>query len=328
MNLTEMPGGCAKYFVAGHIPKRADRRRFRSCASTYLAFSPDGSELLVNLGGEQIYLFDILNTNNKPMAFDLSIAKNGFNSASTSLMQTNGYHLNGTTNGLVNNLNSLKSNKKLISTKSELPQKIEELKKIANEKFENGKFSQAIESYNKAINLYPNAAVLYGNRAAALMKRNWDGDLYAAIRDCQIALSIDHEYFKAHFRLVKCLYELHWNNEAQECLKSYKINFPDQAQNPSFKSLDKNIQQAIFAKSELSKKDASTNDMKSDKNSSDNSDNSASSTNTETSSNKPPHESISNFEKECRALASDYKTRFCGHCNTTTDIKEANFFGR
>ena len=29
-----------------------------------------------------------------------------------------------------------------------------------------------------------------------------------------------------------------------------------------------------------------------------------------------------------RGEASDYEARFCGHCNTTTDIKEANFFGR
>jgi len=29
-----------------------------------------------------------------------------------------------------------------------------------------------------------------------------------------------------------------------------------------------------------------------------------------------------------RTDACDYEQRFCGHCNTTTDIKEANFFGR
>lgn len=32
-------------------------RKYRSLASTYVEFSPDGSELLANLGGEQIYLF-------------------------------------------------------------------------------------------------------------------------------------------------------------------------------------------------------------------------------------------------------------------------------
>lgn len=41
--------------------------------------------------------------------------------------------------------------------------------------------------------------------------------------------------------------------------------------------------------------------------------------------------SISNLseqEKYWRENACDYETRYCGHCNTTTDIKEANFFGR
>jgi WD and tetratricopeptide repeat-containing protein 1 len=37
---------------------------------------------------------------------------------------------------------------------------------------------------------------------------------------------------------------------------------------------------------------------------------------------------ISEQEKAWRDEANDYTQRFCGHCNTTTDIKEANFFGR
>jgi WD and tetratricopeptide repeat-containing protein 1 len=36
----------------------------------------------------------------------------------------------------------------------------------------------------------------------------------------------------------------------------------------------------------------------------------------------------SELEQIWRAEANDYEARFCGHCNTTTDIKEANFFGR
>ena len=36
----------------------------------------------------------------------------------------------------------------------------------------------------------------------------------------------------------------------------------------------------------------------------------------------------SDLEEIWRAEANDYESRFCGHCNTTTDIKEANFFGR
>lgn len=34
------------------------------------------------------------------------------------------------------------------------------------------------------------------------------------------------------------------------------------------------------------------------------------------------------MEKIWRSESIDYKLFFCGHCNTTTDIKEANFFGR
>lgn len=33
------------------------------------------------------------------------------------------------------------------------------------------------------------------------------------------------------------------------------------------------------------------------------------------------------LKQHWRTLALDYAERFVGHCNTTTDIKEANFFG-
>lgn len=48
------------------------KKRYRTLASTYLTFGPDGSELLVNLGGEQIYLFDV-SKKLHPRRFDLSI---------------------------------------------------------------------------------------------------------------------------------------------------------------------------------------------------------------------------------------------------------------
>ena len=36
---------------------------------------------------------------------------------------------------------------------------------------------------------------------------------------------------------------------------------------------------------------------------------------------------MSEQERVLRDSAYDYENRLCGHCNTTTDIKEANFFG-
>lgn len=38
-------------------------------------------------------------------------------------------------------------------------------------------------------------------------------------------------------------------------------------------------------------------------------------------------EAESTVEKKFQRLALDFKSHYCGHCNTTTDIKEASFFG-
>ena len=43
--------------------------------------------------------------------------------------------------------------------------------------------------------------VLYANRAAALLKRAFRGDVYAALRDCISALDLNSSYVKAHLRL-------------------------------------------------------------------------------------------------------------------------------
>lgn len=47
--------------MKGHLPKRIEeyRKRMKTLSITSLLFSPDGKELLVNLGGEQLYLFDV-----------------------------------------------------------------------------------------------------------------------------------------------------------------------------------------------------------------------------------------------------------------------------
>lgn len=68
------------FLSLGHLPQKQQdyKKRYRSLASTYLSFSPDGRELLVNLGGEQIYIFDV-NRRRKAKKFDISmvLAANG-----------------------------------------------------------------------------------------------------------------------------------------------------------------------------------------------------------------------------------------------------------
>lgn len=53
---------CVTYYCPGHLNKFKDRQsHFTTKTITYLTFSPDGCELLVNMGSEQIYLYDLNN---------------------------------------------------------------------------------------------------------------------------------------------------------------------------------------------------------------------------------------------------------------------------
>ena len=54
-----------------------------------------------------------------------------------------------------------------------LSKAVEVIKKRANAVFDNQQYCQAILLYNKAISITPDSAILYGNRAAAYMKRKW-----------------------------------------------------------------------------------------------------------------------------------------------------------
>ncbi|XP_005097163.1 WD and tetratricopeptide repeats protein 1 [Aplysia californica] len=350
----DLPAGSAQYYIAGHLPQKQqdNKRRYRSLASTYLTFGPDGSELLVNLGGEQIYLFDI-NNKIRPHHFDLSLlSSNGFVKEATA--PTNGFnmHVNGT-NGVCKTMCSSSSSSSSLPASSsshsshtssssippslssssssssrhcdrsdnphDLPNKrhkgeskqlsplVESLKRHANDLFEQKEYKQAIDVYNQAIARCNTAAVLYGNRAAAYLRRKWDGDLYAALRDCYQALTLDPYHMKAHYRLARCLHELCWSQEAFDCLVHFKHRFPDHAKSHSCEALEREIKAAIFSQVQDAEESSEGRGEDSMRHSS------------------PRLESES--EKDLQKNACDYSLRFCGHCNTTTDIKEANFFG-
>lgn len=74
-----------------------------------------------------------------------------------------------------------------------------------------------------------------------------DGDIYAALRDCYRALGLDPNHTKAHFRQARCLYELHWFQEALSCLNHFKLKFPEQAEGSAAKTLERDIRAAAFA---------------------------------------------------------------------------------
>lgn len=128
---------------------------------------------------------------------------------------------------------------------SKLPKPVDEMKRSGNDFMENEKYLQAINQYSECIKLLPNHPVFYLNRATAYMRRNWFGDMYSGLRDCQQALQLDPTYVKAHFRLARALFELGFVMEASECLDELKKRFPNDANNKQIQLLSQDIQSHI-----------------------------------------------------------------------------------
>lgn len=195
----KLPPGCVQYFAPGHLPPQLSkdlRRRFRAYVATYVNFSPCGSELIANLGGEQIYLFDIkqhrkvlkyqvVNGISASLAsngvaksvidnFGVSTSKNGFSSSANGA--TNGYKiptLNGKRTVADKKPSKLMHTSNHCNVSQELPLKALELKARGNDAFCQQQFWTAVNLYNEAISYAANSAVLYANRAAAFIKRAW-----------------------------------------------------------------------------------------------------------------------------------------------------------
>merc|ERR1719245_1651046 len=203
-----------------------------------------------------------------------------------------------------------------------------DMKLKANKLYEGKLFNQAIELYNSALvrNYHP---ILLANRAAALMKRNWDGDIYGALRDCHATLRIDKQHVKAHLRVVRCLLELSMIEESRAYLSAFKGAFPDHANSSSCLALESEVERKINKK----KRDAAAEGHKSttrngrrrrSNSNEDDQDSMADSSDPELGA----MQSSDPYSSPVSALTCyDYNRRYCGHCNTTTDIKEANFFG-
>ncbi|XP_036204678.1 WD and tetratricopeptide repeats protein 1 isoform X2 [Myotis myotis] len=307
-----LPDGAAQYYVAGHLPVKLPdyNNRLRVLVATYVTFSPSGTELLVNMGGEQVYLFD-LTYKQRPYTFLLPRKCHSSGEVQNGKMSTNGVS-NGVSNGLHLHSNGfrLPESRGHVSPQVELPPYLERVKQQANEAFACQQWTQAIQLYSKAVQRAPHNAMLYGNRAAAYMKRKWDGDHYDALRDCLKAISLNPCHLKAHFRLARCLFELKYVAEALECLDDFKGKFPEQAHSSACDALGRDITAALFSKNDGEEKKGAGGG--------------GGPVRLRSTSRK---DSISEDEMVLRERSYDYQFRYCGHCNTTTDIKEANFFG-
>ncbi|KAE9599916.1 hypothetical protein Lal_00045452 [Lupinus albus] len=75
----------------------------------------------------------------------------------------------------------------------------EEVKRVGNELYRNGNFSEALVLYDRAVSMSPGNAAYRSNRAAALTALGRFGE---AVRECDEAVKLDPTYARAHKRLA------------------------------------------------------------------------------------------------------------------------------
>ena len=137
--------GCVKYFCPGHLAQAQpeSRNQWRNYSITDVRFSADGASILSNIGGEQIHLFSV-SENSNTVAKTFSIGQQ-----SSQLRSKN--------------------------APADLDVHAQKNKELANELYHRADYNGAISFYNRALLFCPRSSVLYANRSAALIKRNWDG---------------------------------------------------------------------------------------------------------------------------------------------------------
>jgi len=129
--------------------------------------------------------------------------------------------------------------------KREIPaeekEKADKFKNEGNELMKQEKYKEALDFYNKAIEIDKNNAVYYCNRAAAHSKLN---DFTNSIEDCKNALKIDPSYSKAWGRLGLALLS---NNQNEEAYEAYGKAIQLEPTNEGYKQNLKIVEEKIRA---------------------------------------------------------------------------------
>ncbi|XP_073479624.1 small glutamine-rich tetratricopeptide repeat-containing protein beta [Aquarana catesbeiana] len=118
-------------------------------------------------------------------------------------------------------------------------EKAEQLKDEGNNYMKEQNYEAAVECYSQAVELDPNNAVYYCNRAAAHSQLGHHED---AITDCEKAISIDEKYSKAYGRMGRALAAL---NKYKEAISSYQKALDLDPENESYKSYLKIAEQKV-----------------------------------------------------------------------------------
>lgn len=97
-------------------------------------------------------------------------------------------------------------------------------KEAANKYYAIKQYKTALAGYNQAIELCPNCAKYYANRAACYMML---GQYYDALQDAKKCIQIDPKWFKAYNRVIKCCLFLGDITEAERTINKLLELDPD-----------------------------------------------------------------------------------------------------
>lgn len=225
-----IPRQCATYFCPGHLRKYPEN----SCkAITYLTFSPDGRELLVNMGAEQIYLYD-LDKSTEPKWLQLPPAaaigghRGGGGGGRSSGSSSGGRgHYSTEMDHHRSSSSSSSARSRRRGSSSRRKESLSDFFDFDLGHSDSQRSSRAlITKLTKQIHASPNDPDLLYRRASHYLMRGYYGDSYAALRDFNASLHLDPTNVIGYYRLAQCLFKLHYFAEAFECLQELKARFP------------------------------------------------------------------------------------------------------
>ncbi|CAN1340812.1 Protein ALTERED SEED GERMINATION 2 [Linum perenne] len=200
------PPLCVNYFCPMHL---SDRGR-SSLHLTHVAFSPSGDEVLVSYSGEHVYLMNVNDAGGSSMQYTTGDA---------SKLMTFTPVLNGLELQSISSVVSKKSGRFKMNA-SLMIGKCEKLVDVAEKCLKDGRYYEGIEACNDVLHGHGrniSSELLMEclcTRAALLLKRKWNNDVYMAIRDCYVARRIDSSSFKALYYMSEALSQLGKHKQA------------------------------------------------------------------------------------------------------------------
>ncbi|KAL8261506.1 hypothetical protein R6Q59_025555 [Mikania micrantha] len=211
------PPPCVNHFCPMHL---SDQGR-QGLHLTHVKFSPNGEEILLNYGGEHVYLMDVDHVQGSSMRYTSDDAMKFFNPTII--------------------LKEVQSQ----SPASDFPNRFPAKRNLAARLDQCRKLLQIAEkSLKEGANYYYGIEscddVLHGHdqightlmleclclRAALLLKRDWKNDAYMAIRDCFRAVEIDPKSFRALCCMSEALLQLGKLKEALDFVIAAQFSAP------------------------------------------------------------------------------------------------------